>query len=358
MREAKFRLVEIHHIGGFPAQMLAAIDADHLPCHGRRIEEKPKRRGDIGRIWHHVSEWSRRAGWQSFRRFGARLAGSAPGRWRSPAPAAQDPCAAVRVSAQSPILAKRVGHELGRQLQHALVDHVQHHATGNRLAVIVKPGAGTCAAKACVSTNGARRLLSIWRSQLLRVAVATVSYSKIEALLTSTVSGPPKALHRHRHQLVHLAFDQQIGTQGDRLAPHRGNLFHHRLGLFARTGVVHGHIIATPAPDTAPSRGPAACPPPSPMPACSALFAIAPFGPDHIAPAAFAGSRIRPIQGVFSPNRPDTAREQGVADHANRQHHQQKNDDGFDHITTRNAPKARAPRPRPAHPRPYSGQSG
>ena len=50
---------------------------------------------------------------------------------------------------------------------------------------------GACAAKPCVSTKGARRLDSIARSQLLRVADRIVSYSKIEALLTSTVNGPP-----------------------------------------------------------------------------------------------------------------------------------------------------------------------
>ena len=44
-----------------------------------------------------------------------------------------------------------------------------------------------------MSSNGARRFEPMCRSQLSQVAVAMVSCSKIEALLTSTVSGRPSA---------------------------------------------------------------------------------------------------------------------------------------------------------------------
>ena len=52
---------------------------------------------------------------------------------------------------------------------------------------------GACLANSCVRTKGARKLLSMCRSQLLRVAVSIVSCSKIDALFTNKLKLPPKA---------------------------------------------------------------------------------------------------------------------------------------------------------------------
>ena len=60
----------------------------------------------------------------------------------------------------------------------------------SRLTMQPSAPAGRAAAKACISTKGARRLTAMWRSQLARSALSMSSWSKREALLTRQPSGP------------------------------------------------------------------------------------------------------------------------------------------------------------------------
>src|ERR1700731_3935052 len=56
--------------------------------------------------------------------------------------------------------------------------------------------AGSWRANSCISTKGARRLVSRWRSQVCRVAERARSFSNAAALLTRQPSGPSAATAR------------------------------------------------------------------------------------------------------------------------------------------------------------------
>jgi hypothetical protein len=91
------------------------------------------------------------------------------------------------------------------------------------------------------------------------VAVSIRSYSKIEALLTSTVSGPSAAVTRGSAPDLRLV--QKVGVKCLRAAAHGADFGGHGIPprpCWRRSGSRrHGRAL----PDTAPSRGPAACRP-------------------------------------------------------------------------------------------------
>ena len=116
--------------------------------------------------------------------------------------------------------------------------------SSSRLTTTPPASGGSSAAKCCVSTNGARRLTARCASQLSRVAVATVSFSNIEALLTSTPIGPSAAAASRQQLLA-----PPPRRRDRRPAPRRGRrraaiCGHERLGFGARGVMVHRDRIA------------------------------------------------------------------------------------------------------------------
>jgi hypothetical protein len=155
-------------------------------------------------------------------------------------------CAAVRVKRPEPHLGDGVAHEFRRQLAHALVDHVDDQPLRLRLAILVGCGRRHLAAIAWLRTNGARRFDSRCRSQLSRVVVSILSYSKIEALFTSTVIGPPSASAARGSSRLHLILSGQIRLQCNGLTdPSRGSRHDRCLRGLGTASVVHGHVVAT-----------------------------------------------------------------------------------------------------------------
>src|ERR1700704_4335132 len=100
--------------------------------------------------------------------------------------------------------------------------------------------AGRCRSKLCISTKGARRLTARWRSQLSRVVVATVLFSKIEALLTRQPIAPSGAAapRRPRRHLGGRRFIREIRHQRDRLAAGPHDLGGERLRILMRAVMV------------------------------------------------------------------------------------------------------------------------
>ena len=84
----------------------------------------------------------------------------------------------------------------------------------------------------------------MWRSQLSQVAVAMVSCSKIEALLTSTVSGRPSAAAAAGTSAAVAARSSRSASTAAAAHAGRAQLLGQRLGRVAAGVVVDRHVGA------------------------------------------------------------------------------------------------------------------
>ena len=114
-----------------PAEMLAAIERDHLAGHRRRFQDEAHRRRDLARGWCRAATASLRQRSRNCAR-GSGAGSAASGRARSPLTRMRGASASaiVWVRVHSPRLADRVGHEIRRQIPHPLIEQVDHDAAG------------------------------------------------------------------------------------------------------------------------------------------------------------------------------------------------------------------------------------
>lgn len=96
--------LDAEHIGRPPAEVLAAVHADQLARHARRVEQEPQGRADLGGVRPALQHG--RGALAGEMRLGLTCAAQlGPGPMALTRTFGASPCAAVRVSAHNPILA-------------------------------------------------------------------------------------------------------------------------------------------------------------------------------------------------------------------------------------------------------------
>ena len=119
------------------------------------------------------------------------------------------------------------------------------HARATGSPAASRPALGACAAKAWISSKGARRFEPMWRSQLSQVARGDRVVLEDRGVVDQHGQRPPERRGRRRHQRRGRGPVEQVGLQRrPRGTPRPRDLGGQRLGGVAAAVVVDRHVGA------------------------------------------------------------------------------------------------------------------